>query len=492
MFLIDWIARLVGSIRDRYLQTWGRSSSNIEQDASLSTTQAELNCSHQPAIRVTNLQFSDGKEISIGNTDVVVFVGPNNAGKSQALRDIQRQLSDNLSGIVVSNAKFEYFGSAEELENYVQQHSVLDISDADPYYKGYNFSLPAEWLTEGWLRHSSIFASMFCMEMSTQTRLQSSDPVRAIASLNKAVEHPIQMLYQDDSLEARISAYFFRAFGAHLIVHRLGGSEIPLLVGQPMEPEDGEDRLSISYIDRLLKTTVSLQEQGDGMRSFASVILHLLAPITPSILLLDEPEVFLHPPQARLLGEILAMERSNRAQLFVATHSADVLQGLLNVVDADHLRVIRIEREDDVNQVKELDRNLAREISKDPLMKYSSVLSGVFHKRVIICESDADCMFYSSLLDISSVHRGPFPDVLFIHANGKHRVAKQAGALVALGVRVDVIIDMDILQGEDDLRKLFDALGGNWSDVMKKASSVRKVIQGRRVRDAGAISKKNQ
>ena len=29
-------------------------------------------------------------------------------------------------------------------------------------------------------------------------------------------------------------------------------------------------------------------------------------------------------------------------------------------------------------------------ISTDPLMKYSSVMSGVFHERVIICEADAD------------------------------------------------------------------------------------------------------
>ena len=49
------------------------------------------------------------------------------------------------------------------------------------------------------------------------------------------------------------------------------------------------------------------------MRSFASVILHLLAPNTQSVLLLDEPEAFLHPPQARLLGEFIAKERPKRA-----------------------------------------------------------------------------------------------------------------------------------------------------------------------------------
>ena len=51
--------------------------------------------------------------------------------------------------------------------------------------------------------------------------------------------------------------------------------------------------------------TTPLKRQGDGMRSFASVVLHLLATVTPSILMLDEPEAFLHPPQARLLGTSL-------------------------------------------------------------------------------------------------------------------------------------------------------------------------------------------
>ena len=61
------------------------------------------------------------------------------------------------------------------------------------------------------------------------------------------------------------------------------------------------------------------------MRSFASVILHLLGQDSYSIMMLDEPEAFLHPPQARLIGEIIAKERSKDTQLFIATHSQDVL-----------------------------------------------------------------------------------------------------------------------------------------------------------------------
>lgn len=161
--------------------------------------------------------------------------------------------------------------------------------------------------------------------------------------------------------------------------------------------ESGEDRLSDSYLKRLRDQNLPLTAQGDGMRSFATVILRTLAPAAMSIILLDEPEAFLHPPQARLLGELIAKERPIGRQLFIATHSQDVLQGLLNVAP-DNLRIIRLQRSGVVNKVKELDKYLTKKISADPIMRFSSVLSGVFHKRVIVCESDSDCMFTAQFL----------------------------------------------------------------------------------------------
>ena len=75
---------------------------------------------------------------------------------------------------------------------------------------------------------------------------------------------------------------------------------------------------------------------------------------------------------------------------------------------------MRIRREENVNLTRELDNELVREISRDPLMKYSAVMSGLFHKRVIICEGDSDCMFYSSLLE--TVHgKSLTPSPFLIH-----------------------------------------------------------------------------
>ena len=432
-----------------------------------------------PTVTFENITFSDGTMISLESTDVVVLVGPNNAGKSLALRELEMHVGSASATKVVRSTHLSKIGTAEEFSVYFEKH--VKVKDGMPYrtYYGYGFSFgvnsPSD-VSGQWPNDLGIIRPFFCRRILTENRITDSDPAAAIAILEEPASHPIHMLYSDDQLEYRLSDYFRQAFGEDLILHRAGGSVLPLLVGERLTPRTGEDRISNTYCERLLENTVPLSDQGDGMRSFASVILHLLAPITPSILLLDEPEAFLHPPQARLLGEIIATEKSSRAQLFVATHSPDVLHGLINVAP-EHLRVLRIQRDGNINRIKELDKGQVKEISTDPLMKYSSVMSGVFYERVIICESDADCMFYNSLLDLPQVHGDRQPDVLFVHANGKNRMAALAKALTALDVPVDIIADIDVLSDDTVLRRIIEALGGDWTAIKSDVQAVKTAIE---------------
>ena len=39
---------------------------------------------------ISRLQFNNGESLDVKQDDIVVFVGPNNAGKSQSLKDIIR------------------------------------------------------------------------------------------------------------------------------------------------------------------------------------------------------------------------------------------------------------------------------------------------------------------------------------------------------------------------------------------------------------------
>ena len=86
---------------------------------------------------------------------------------------------------------------------------------------------------------------------------------------------------------------------------------IPLHVGKsPDKSSYTIDRQDEYY--NIVSKLPKLQEQGDGMRSFASILLHTFTS-DYSITLIDEPEAFLHPPQARVLGKMLAKNNpSNR------------------------------------------------------------------------------------------------------------------------------------------------------------------------------------
>jgi predicted ATPase len=125
-----------------------------------------------------------------------------------------------------------------------------------------------------------------------------------------------------------------------------------------------------------------VQHQGDGIRSFIGIMLTLVAASYP-IVLIDEPEAFLHPPQARLLGRKLAAEARDRAQVIIATHSIDVLLGLLDADDAS-VTIARLTRQGDVNPVAVLSPDQLRELWRDPLLRYSNVLDGLFHRGVVL------------------------------------------------------------------------------------------------------------
>ena len=84
-----------------------------------------------------------------------------------------------------------------------------------------------------------------------------------------------------------------------------------------------------------------LDDQGDGLKSFVSTFLSLNHK-EQDILLLDEPEAFLHPPLARRLGEMIGDFQNEDRIIFVATHSVEVLKGILT--KNQDVNVIRINR----------------------------------------------------------------------------------------------------------------------------------------------------
>ena len=73
----------------------------------------------------------------------------------------------------------------------------------------------------------------------------------------------------------------------------------------------------------------AIEEEGDGLKSFVTMATALLLQKRP-VCLIDEPEMCLHPPQARELGRLIGKYGSTSdTATFVATHSSEILRGAL-------------------------------------------------------------------------------------------------------------------------------------------------------------------
>jgi len=217
-----------------------------------------------------------------------------------------------------------------------------------------------------------------------------------------------------------------------------------------------------------------LDLQGDGMRSFVGALLHALM-ADWFVVLIDEPEAFLHPPQANLLGRMLAENKPAGRQVVLATHSSDVLRGILDAKGAT-VTIVRLERRGNMNHAKPLSPEAVTRLWSDPLLRFSNVLDGLFHELVVVCEADADCRFFGAIRDAVGDRR---TDTLFIPSFGKNRLYVVCAALRAVGVTTRAVADIDILREEETCKRLFEILGGNWSTVQREWKIVSDAITSR-------------
>lgn len=433
-----------------------------------------------PSVVLTCLRFVSGDKITLSGREVVVVVGPNNAGKTALLRGIDQKLQDaSIESPVLDSLEHTKRGTEEDVVEFVARTAkpLPSSTPANPVFQAYGHNVRMQRVEGIWREDADSLQELsryFCNNLTTEARLTAANPAASIRLTVDPPTHAIHILQRDDSLEATISAQFRQAFDVDLVIHRNAGREVPLYTGKKPTPEEGEDRVSLSYIRRV-EGLVPLADQGDGMRSFASALLHVTVG-QESILLLDEPEAFLHPPQARLLGRLLVEKKQAGRQLFVATHSGDVVRGILDAGSAS-VRVIRLVRSGDRTTATELDSSQIAALWSDSLLRHSNILDGLFHSMVVVCESDSDARFYSALSSSLGNGSPSYPDVMFTHTGGKHRLSVVAHALAQVGVPVHVVADFDLLRDESLVKDLTNAVGADWVALKDDYAAVRNAIE---------------
>ena len=105
-------------------------------------------------------------------------------------------------------------------------------------------------------------------------------------------------------------------------------------------PEDLASRASVIGQHRLL------DDDGHGLRSCVAIILNLLLG-QGRLILLDQPELFLHPAQAMRFGRWIARNIEDlQCQVVLSTHSSDFLTGVATH-DASQLSILRLSRDEE-------------------------------------------------------------------------------------------------------------------------------------------------
>lgn len=418
----------------------------------------------------------NGSTFALPPHGVTAFVGGNNVGKSTILREILNQVSiepgmPEPTGKVLDAVKVSLTGTAEDAVQWMRQHYPLTVQPSgiegfvnpgQPALIVPPQSVSAYWGETGRL---GVLASYMIHYSEPLTRAQVVQGTQIRASIDDPAAHPFHKLQDDPDLLDAVSNICVDLFRKPLTLDRLSLTTV-LRVGAVSIPAPPIDRVTREYRDAVASLP-PLSEQGEGMKSLLGLLLPVITS-TYQVVVIDEPEAFLHPPQAFELGKLLAQIAARRkVQILASTHDRNFLAGLL--AGASPVTIIRLERRADVTTAAQLAPDDVSRLWTDPVLRYSNVLDGIFHRAVVVAEADPDCRFYSAALDGMDADDKisiPPSEVHFVPAGGKDGMAKIVRALRAVRVLVVASPDLDILDNPEKLKRLVEAYEGEWEDFL--------------------------
>ncbi|MEG3633402.1 ATP-dependent nuclease [Micromonospora palythoicola] len=435
------------------------------------------------SIRLDSMTLKSGDRVAFTSSGVTAFVGGNNVGKSTILSEANQLLKRNYPP-----GRTEIFRIVDRLE------TIKSGSDSDLFAwlreQGY-FHAPTNRARQGFaypygeevrspdeLRgefqraknsdHLGLIGGYVVHYSQALDRLHNINETSRRRSLLEAPTSPVHRLEDSPELMHEYGAIAKLIFNQELTLDHLDPT-VKIRVGRPDVPAPPVDSVTMDY-RRAMAELPLLSEQGDGMRSLLGLMLPIVAGSHP-IVFIDEPEAFLHPPQAHELGRLLARISHNKGvQVVLATHDRSLVSGLL----ADStvpVSIVRLDRERNSTRSFQLESDEVGELTKDSILRYSNALEGLFHQLVVIAEGNDDCRFYESALEALSAdpdyNSYPPSEVLFVPSSGKQAMAKIATSIRAAGVRVVATPDLDVLDNEHTLKKLVEAMGGEWPTFEK-------------------------
>ena len=415
---------------------------------------------------IKNLSLKFGRALglppeTIHTNPVTVFVGPNNSGKSKILAEIHQYCINgqrNISNVIVEQVGFETFSreSAEELIKHVTLRPIpnepLQPDHIIVGKREHRNHVPKEQLVGSFLNPDAQ-ANYFCswylayntLILDGRSRISLINDQHA-GDLQQAPQTSFQALFRDDKRRAEVRRIVHDAFNAYLVIDPTALGTLRLRLSPKAPASELQERGIHEESVQFHSAALPIQETSDGVKAFVGMITEIIAG-DPAILLIDEPEAFLHPVLSFRLGkEIAASSSGSKKRLFVSTHSPDFVMGCIQ--SGAPINIVRLTYRDNVATARLLASKELLALMRNPLLRSTGVLSGLFYEFVIVTEADADRAFYQEVHErlLRFKPEWGIPNCLFLNAQNKQTIRTVLKPLRSLGIPAVGIVDVDVLK----------------------------------------------
>lgn len=432
---------------------------------------------------ISSIRFKFGRapgttSESIKTTPVTVFVGPNNSGKSRILREVQEYCysgRENTNNVIVGGVDFSGMTAAGVSQVIKRLQQEFYLGETLLGIEGKNITVRTrhgnqvvliDQLKEI-LEQPFLGTNVFCHYFLANKTLMLDGPGRIghvnaqqAGDLLQPAQTSLQVLFRDDVKRNEVRRIVYDAFGVYFVVDptNLGLFRIRLSDRPPKEPIE---ECGIHADARSFHAAAKQIEQAsDGVKAFTGIITEVIAG-DPRVILIDEPEAFLHPSLAFKLGyEVSRAALSEDKRLFVSTHSSQFVMGCIQ--SGAPINIVRLTYRNGVATARTLPSENILELMRHPLLRSTGVVSGLFYEFVVVTESDADRAFYQEINErlIQFKPEWGIPNCLFINAQNKQTVHTIIRPLRQLGIPAAAIVDIDVLKEG----------GAVWSNLLSGAN----------------------